>query len=530
MIGTRRGRREGRLLGLLMVGVVALVAASFAEAVPGLTQASAARAAGESGTLTVGEVGPPTTMNPEKLDNNGGDVQFAEMAYDPLVNLTAAGKYAPDLATSWGYVGSGNTEFQFKIRSGVKFSDGTTMTAQDVVKTIDAEVNSGTTCASDLKTLTSATASGSTVDLQFSAPVAEAYSLFDQSAICGDIVGPQATGTSTDGAGPYELESSATVTDSSYVFVPNPDYWNTSLKRYSKVVLDVYQTPQAELNAALSGQIDEMSTEDSTQVPAAQRAGLKIYSVPSGIQALFLTDFNGTLVPALKNQKVRQAISYAIDRKALARALYGQYAQPNDEMILPGYLGYVPSMSNYFAYNPKKAKQLLKEAGYPNGFSMTMIASSGVGYENTTQTVASDLGKIGIQVTLKQDPTHNEAVIDLFNGKYPSFVWGNGGQDLPVQAPELYGPQALFNPFHNSETEMVDLLNKANSTSGTQATKLYQQAETYQLKQAWDLALLDDDGLVFAKPGMISNLQIGLPKYPEGGSEDIAFWSPGKAA
>lgn len=509
-----------------MVGVIALVAASIAEAGAGLRLASAASSAA-GGTLTVGEVGPPTTMDPRKLDN-GSDV-FPEMAYDSLDILMPNGKYVPDLATSWGYVGSGNTEFQFKIRSGVKFSDGTTMTPQDVVNTIDAEKGSGTTCASDLDTLTSATASGSTVDLKFSAPVAEAQSLFDQSAMCGEVVGPKATGTVTDGTGPYELDTSATVTSSSYVFVQNPNYWNKSLKRFQKVVMSVYSTPQAEVNAALSGQIEYMSTNDSTQVPAAQRAGLKIYSVPSGIQALFLTDFGGTLVPALANLKVRQAISYAIDRKALTRALYGKYAQPNDEMILPGFLGYVPSMANYYAYNPAKARKLLKEAGYPNGFSMTMIASSGVGYENTTQTVASDLGKIGIKVTLKQDPTHNEAVIDLFNRKYPSFVWGNGGQDLPVQAPELYGTNALFNPFHNPQTQMVDLISKANATSGAQATKLYQQAETYEVKQAWDLALLDDDAVVFAKPGVISNLQFG-PKYPNAGSRDIAFLSPGKAA
>lgn len=527
MTTTSGARRPSvKLLGFLMVGVIALIAALFAEAGYGLTPTHAATTAG-GGTLTLGEVGAPTTMDPRKLDN-GSDV-FPEWAYDSLDILDANGKYVPDLATSWGYVGTGNTEFQFHIRSGVKFSDGTTMTAQDVVNTIDAEMNSGTTCASEIDTLTSATASGNVVDLKFSAAVAEAQSLFDQSAMCGEVVGPQATGTVTDGTGPYELDSSATVTDSSYVFVQNPNYWNKSLKRFQKVVLDVYQTPQAEVNAALSGQIQVMSTNDSTQVPAAQRAGLNIYSVPSGVQALFLTDFDGTLVPALKNLKVRQAISYAIDRKAMTRALYGKYAQPNDEMVLPGFLGYVPSMANYYAYNPAKAKKLLKEAGYPHGFSMTMIASSGVGYENTTQAVASYLGKVGIKVTLKQDPTHNEAVIDLFNRQYPSFVWGNGGQDLPVQAPELYGTNALFNPFHNSMAHMVDLVNQGNSVSGAQATKLYEQAETYQLQQAWDLSLLDDDAVLFAKPGVVGNFQFGS-KYPNAGSVDEAFWSPGKSA
>lgn len=523
MIGTGRARFHRRLLAHSAIGTVILVIAASLSA---LASTPVLAASGGGSTLTVGNVGAPTTMNPEKLDNGGGDTMFAELAYDSLVEDTPSGTLGPDLATSWNYVGSGNREFEFHLRPHVRYSDGSTMTAEDVVSTISAERNAGTTCASDIATLTSVTATGPlAVLLKFSGPAADVEATFDQNGMCGEILGPKATGTQTDGTGPYELDSSATVTGSSYVYVRNPYYWNTSLRRFKKVVLTVYASPEEAFNAVRSGQVD-FATGASTEASAAKDADLKIYAVPGGIQALYLTDFGGTLVPALAKLKVRQAISYAIDRQALARALYGKYATPSDQMMVPGYQGYVAAMQNHYPYNPAKARKLLKEAGYPHGFTFWTIASADEGFENTVQGVVSYLAKVGITVKIKQDPTHNEAVIDLFNRKYPSFVWGFGAQPLPSAAPELYGQNALFNPFHNSQAHMVDLLNKANATSGSKATKLYQQAETYSVEQAWNLTLFDLDTLYFAKPGTIANIQIGLPHYPAPGGPDIAFWSP----
>jgi peptide/nickel transport system substrate-binding protein len=525
MVGTGKARLHRRLFAPWAIGGAILVIAASLSA---LTSTPVLAASGGGSTLTIANVGSPTTMDPEKLDNGGGDTEFAELAYDSLVEETASATYVPDLATSWNYVGKGNTEFEFHIRAHVRFSDGSTMTAQDVVNTIDAERGAGTTCASDIDTLTSATATGPlTVLLKYSAPAADVEATFDQNGMCGEVLGPRATGTQTDGTGPYELDSSATVTGSSYVYVQNPYYWDTSLRRFKKVVVTAYASPEEAFNAVRSGQAD-FAVGEATEASAAEDAGLKIYASPGGIQALYLTDFGGTLVPALANQKVREAISYAIDRKALATALYGKYATPNDQMLVPGYQGYVPADADYYPYDPAKARQLLKEAGYPHGFTFWTIASADEGFENTVQGVVGYLSKVGITVNIKQDPTHNEAVTDMFNRKYPSFVWGFGAQPMPSAAPELYGPQALFNPFHNPQSHMVDLLNQANATAGASATRIYQQAETYSVQQAWNLTLFDVDTIYFAKPGTIANIQVGLPKYPSPGGPDIAFWSPPK--
>jgi len=464
-------------------------------------------------------------MNPEKLDNGGGDTQFAALAYDTLIRYTPEGTYVPDLATTWK-ASNGNKTFTVKIRPGVRFSDGATMTTQDVVDTIKAEKGSGTTCATYISNLTSVSATDArTVVMHFSSPTADLPAIFDQNGMCGEIVGKKVSGTHTDGTGPYKLDASQTVTGSTYVYVQNPYYWNTSLRRFKTVTLKVFTDTTSAFNALRDGQVDYI-TGDATQVSAAKSAGMEVYSAPGSWQALWLTDFRGTLVPALAKKKVRQAIAYGIDRAAIAKAIYGDYAKANDETQIPGYQGYAPKYVDYFHYNPSKAKQLLSEAGYPHGFTFTTIASRDLGFDPVVQAVVSQLSKIGITVKIKEDPTHNEAVVDLFNRKYPSFVWGFGALQMPVEATELFGPKALFNPFHNPEPYMVKTINKANALSGAAANKLYQQAEIFSLKQAWDIGLFEVDSINFARPGKVDQIKIG-PRYPAGDlGIDIAFWSP----
>ncbi len=476
-------------------------------------------------SLTIAEPGSPTTMNPEKLDNGGGDTDFASLAYDPLIRYTPQGKWVPDLATSWK-ASDGNKTFTVQIRPNVQFSDGATMTSQDVADTIKAEMNSGTTCATYIGAMTSVEASDShTVVMKFSSPVADLPASFDQNGMCGDIVGKKTTGTTTDGTGPYMLDASRTVTGSTYVYVQNPHYWNKTLKRYKTVTLKVIANANAAFNALRDGQVD-LVTGDSTEVSAAKSAGMDVHAVASTWQALWLTDFGGKLVKPLANQKVRQAIAYAIDRPTIAKALFNDYATANDETQIKGYQGYAPGYEKYYNYNPGKAKKLLAEAGYANGFTLPMIASRDMGFDPVVQAIASQLEKVKIKVKIKEDPTHNEAVVDLFNGKYPSFVWGYGAQPMPQMATAVFGPKALFNPFHNPQPYVTAKINKANSLNGAAAEKLYQDVEIYSLKQAWTIGLFDVDAITFVRPGKIGNLQLG-PKYPGGQlGLEVGYYSP----
>ena len=523
--GYSRRRRAGLLAAGLGTGLL-IAGCSGSGAQSSTATGSAAAAASQD--LTVGTATAPATLDPRKLDIGGGDSYYAELAYDAFLYNTPSNGFSPDLATSWHEIGTSNEEYVFQIRPNVKFSDGSTLTAQDAVNTITAERGSGTTCATTLTALTSVTATGPlTVQLEYSAPQSPetVWESFSENGMCGDVVGSKASGTQTDGTGPYMIDATDTITGSKYVYVPNPNYWDKSLRRYKQVTLDVFSSITEELSAIKTGEVDFVSANGPQAAAAAKTSGVTSYQAPFGTISLWLVDFNGKLVKALASQKVRQALEYAINRPLLASELYGGTATPNDEITTAGYQGYVPSYSNYYTYNLAKAKSLLKQAGYPNGFTFTSIASADVGYEEISQAVASQLAQIGVTDNLQQEPTHTEAVAALFSAKYPAFVWGFGAGSLATGAPDLFGTQALFNPFHNSQPSLVSDVNSANALSGAAATKLYQQAEINNTQEAYEITVADLNEVYLLRPGIVSNVEItGSSVLPYG--PDIAFWMP----
>lgn len=512
-------RRKYSVAGVAMAVTwsIVLVACSSGSDGPG--------SSGAENTLTIAEPGAPTTMDPRKLTNGAGNIDYASLAYDPLIRYTPEGKWVPDLATSWD-LADGNKTFTVHLREKVKFSDGTTMTADDVVNTIKAEQGSGTTCASYLGSLVSVKATDPlTVVMKFSDPQPAVLATFDQQGMCGDIVGKGVTGTTTNGTGPYMLDASQTLTGSTYVYKQNPNYWNTGLKRFDKVTLKFIANSNSAFNALRDGQVDVI-TGDSTEVDAAKKAKFGVYAAPSGGQYLWLVDFGGKDVPALKDQRVRQAIAYAIDNSRMAKAIYGNYARPSDASVaVKGYQGYADGYDDYYAYDPDKAKQLLAEAGYANGFVLPMMASRDMGFDPSVQAIASYLAKVNINVNIKEYPSHNEAVTQLTSGKMPSFVWGYGAHPLPVTATGIFGEKALFNPYHNPQPEIVKMINKANTLSGDAADKAYADAEIYAIKQAWTIGLFETYDITFARPGKIANIGLG-PDYPGGVVREIGYWSP----
>jgi peptide/nickel transport system substrate-binding protein len=504
---------------------------AIAATIPLVTGAAAASTS--TSALTVAVPNVPPTLNPALNNNGGNDVTFTSLAYDSLIYLAPNGTYEPDLAASWSYVGTNNQEFVIQLRPNVEFSDGSTMTAQDVVNSINYAKSSGSGAAEFLSSLAAATTTGPlTVQLNFSSPRPDLETVFDQNSLSGDIIGPtgladaSSLGTTTDGAGPYMINASKTVTGSSYVFVPNPNYWNSSLVRYSSVTVNVIADPNAELDAVETGQDDFMFNGSSTQVSAAKGDGLKVYDSPFGWTALFIEDYTGKLVKALGSEKVRQAINYATDRSVLTKALYGTYAQANDETELPGNTGYDPSYANYFKYNLKKAKMLMKEAGYAKGFTMTLVSTPAEDIEPETEALASDLSQIGIKVKIHEDATFTEAVTDWLGKKYPGFVGTFGTLPMSIEAPLLWPKTALFNPFQNSLPAINATINQADDLDGAAANKLYQKAEVDALVEGYYDVIFDSDDIYFAKPGTIGNLQIGDSFPGSDFAPDVAFFSP----
>lgn len=484
----------------------ALLAAGALTACGGSSSGSAnssgsAAGGGKGDTLTVAVVFPVTTLDPAKVGTDPTGIMTTQLAYDPLIYSDAKGEKLPGLATSWKYVGEGNKQLEVTLRSGAKFADGTPVTAQAVADSINYFVKNTTNPAVPA-TLGGAKATGD-LAVQIDAPMSNPeLPLLLSNLLAGSIISPAGLkapdklATETYGAGPYMLDAAQTTSGSRYTYVPNPNYYDPKRIHWNKVVFLQMQSGAAALNALRSGQADVAVPVDANDAPAAESAGLTITHAPSVAVNVVLGDRNGTLAPALKDVRVRQALNYAIDRASIAKALFGEYATPLDQLQLPGTDGYVSSMADHYAYDPAKAKQLLAQAGYPNGFSMPGLAVNVAGADKVAEAVFANWAKVGVKVDSKTEApgqfypdavTKKYAVLAQVYGSLPTFF---------TSASFLRPIPSAFNPWAIPDPEVDKLLAQGDAAPDTERPKIYQDAMTKAIENADVAPVLAFDAIV----------------------------------
>jgi peptide/nickel transport system substrate-binding protein len=457
----------------------------------GGTSSSPAQPAASSttgGTLTVaGELGP-TTLNPETT--NQALCYFEELAYEPLIVRLENGGLAPGLATSWHYVGSGNTTFVLNLRSGVKFSDGTTMTAQDVVNDFQYLLKADGQMAPFFAGDSFAITGPMQVTITAKTPNPEFPFLLTQDYNAGDIISPDglkdtaALGAKTFGAGPYELDAAETVSGSTYTYTPNPYYYDKSQVHWKKVVIKVIESAQAILDALKTGEVN-LAQGDASTLKAARQAGLTVTQAPLIWEGVDLADRDGKMVKALASVQVRQALNYATDRTAIVNALFAGVGTPTGQVTVPGGYGYLASLNAVYPYDPAKAKQLLAAAGYPHGFTMSMVTADYDEENLLAQALAQEWAQMGVTVKIINDANPDAYEQAFASGTVPSFIATYGQQPISIEGPGLFLPSALFNPYHTASAALQSLYDQDITASGSAATVLDQKVESYLVNNAW---------------------------------------------
>lgn len=474
---------------------------------------SSSASSGKSGTLTIANTEEPGNLNPLISTNDGAEVMYSDLAYEPLIYVDAqTNSYKPGLATSWQYTDHGGA-FVLHLRPNVHFSDGSKMTAQDVVnslKAVGTDHGGLAVYAAVMKSITAT--SPSTVKITLTGHDPDLPLLLSQSMMGPDVVSPKglknqkSLSTNTDGTGPYMLDAKETVNGSTYTYVPNPHYYDPSAVHYKKVVIQVIADLSSELNALRSGQV-QFAWGSSSTIAQAKAAGLKVYTGPQSWDGALLFDRNGTIAKPLRSVKVRQALNYAINRKADAQTIYGTgLATPTDESEVPGYPGYVKSYANYYPYNVAKAKQLLSEAGYPHGFDLTVGATSNeyVGSAAQAQALASDWSAIGVHVNIKSYATVNELVTPWAAAKLPVTAGGYNGLPMYTEAQQTLTPDAgLFNPFKSTDPAITKLMKAADVAPNAAAeTAALDKLQETLVRLAWFAPIANSDVIYYASPSL----------------------------
>lgn len=454
----------------------------------------------KGGTLTVVSAGAPASLDPAKA-NVGSDNWFVNLAYDTVLRQGPGGKVQGGLAGKWGYVGTGNKEFEFTLRDGLKFADGKPLDAKAVAASLNYSRKNGLN-VSWTSAIKSVTATGPlTVRIECSSPHPILPQLLTQVLMIGSAISqaglasPATMGTKSFGAGPYILDTAHTATGDHYTYTPNPHYWDKKKIHWKKVVIKVVANPNSALQAVRTGQADAMAI-NANQVDTAKAGGLEVVGSPNVFVGVNLADRNGTVAKPLKDVRVRRALNYAVDRQAITKAVVQKHGHPTSQISLPGLDGFAADYDNHYPYDPAKAKALLKEAGYPDGFSLKMETQGFFGIDLVTQAVVQQWKQIGVTADVTTDTSVGQWLSSATSKKYPALGFGYGGAPTYTLALDWMLPHATaFNPFATSEPKLTKMLTEAAAATPDRQPALYQKVMRHVVDQAWFVSVLRMDGL-----------------------------------
>ena len=462
-----------------------------------------AATAATGGTLTVAMPSGITTLNPIQNGTGLPNQVFLQPAYDSLIIRSPSGQLQPELATAWSYTDD-NKQFHMTLRSGVKFSDGEPLTAKGVANWIMWFKTNNGLFSSRFADVQSVTVNGPLkLTMNLSQSDAAWPSSFVQDrygfVVCPKgIANPKMLGTQTCGAGPYVLSPSQTVSGTKYVYTPNKYYWNKSAVHWKEIVVEAITNPNSVIAAMSSGQV-QVAVGSSQTASAAKGAGLSIVTAPELWNSLEVLD-RGATAP-LNNVKVRQALEYAVNRAVVTKAVFGQYAQPNTSMLVPGLPGYSASEGSQYNYDPAKAKSLLAQAGYPHGFTVTIMSWNRNGLENTlAQAIVPYYNAIGVHLKLQIiPPTSSQIVSDLLAKDWPAFIFfGQAEAPNLLTQEQLLPTSGVLNPYKYVDKPLITMYNNYNAAQGTAAQeKVLEQMQSYIDDQAYYITYSVSDTIYY---------------------------------
>ncbi|HEY0474966.1 MAG TPA: ABC transporter substrate-binding protein [Kribbella sp.] len=441
---------------------------------------------GSTGTLTLGALFPPVTYAASGAE--WANVSpYMQAVYDTLLHATPDAKVEPWLATSWTY-NTNKTVLTMKLRTDVKFTDGEAFTAQVAAQNLKRFRDGTSPNKSFLTNVKDAKAvDPATLQLTLSQPDPSLLNYLTQNA--GIQESPKAF-TASDaktkpvGSGPYILDTGKTVIGSKYVYTKNPGYWAKDQQHYSNLLINVYGNISTQVNALKGGQVSGLNLADNSANDQLKASGITLSPHELDWQGLLIMDRLGKMNPALAKLKVRQAINHAIDRDALLKAVTKGNGTVTGQTVPKTSQAYDPALDTRYPYDKDKAKQLLSEAGYAGGLTITMpeIIISGT---TVYDLIKQYLGDAGITVKYEQVAL-NDAVAAVLAPKY-AMAWFQLQQDPTAWqiANFTMTKNATFNPFKVDDPKVAAFAAKIQTGSEAEAAAAAKDLNKYVVEQAW---------------------------------------------
>ena len=468
------------------VGAIALVTAALtACGAGGDTPADNGGGQEDAGTLHLYNFVEPTTWDPAGTAE-GPFLPYALAVYDSLLVLDTEGQVAPKLATSWEY-NEDLTALTLELVEGVEFSDGAPFDGEAVKANIEHFQEYATPIGPVLEGVENVTVTdANTVVLELSAPNPGLLTILTTAA--GLMGSPEALGTDDIaqepvGTGPYLLDTGRSVPGSQYTFTRKDEYWDQHYP-YSEVTYAVFPDETARLNALKSGQIDYAHTSTASAARDAEGSGMTIQESAATWEGLFFFDRDGVMLEPLKDKRVREALRMAIDVDAMIKTIRGGFGEPTTQIFAPHQDAYVPELDDAYPYDPERARELLEEAGYGDGFTIPFPRTGSILPEIYTA-ITQYWGEIGITTEDKQWAP-GEASRSIQAGDY-SLVYFSNLQNLDAWAVVQLSvaPDAQYNPFHSETPELTALIDTLQTSTEETRAAAAQAVNTYLVDESW---------------------------------------------
>lgn len=442
---------------------------------------------GSTDSLTIALQGDITTYDPWSAQSGYNGSLFNNGAlYDSLVHLDETGEPTPWLATEWESADS--SHYTVHLRDDVTFTDGTPVNADAVVKNFEYAQTATTPgeCNAYIAGTTATAVDDTTVEFALETP---SVGFMTDLGTCASFIvnptaleDPESLKTTPAGSGPYTLDSSS-VAGQKWIFQRNEDYWAADSYPFDTVTLIYFSDASAAANAAQAGQVDMIQSVDAS----TDTSGLATLLTSTDFRGIMFQDVTGELSEPLGDVKVRQAMQYAIDREAIQTALYpdsGEVAYSTPFMSTSD--GYTDALASTYPYDPEKAKQLLADAGYADGFTVKVMMVPAI-YGDAAQAIAGQLAEVGI--TLEMSDQSADFFNQLKSGTWPmiTFNWTIGTN--PIHTYEgLTSPTGFWNTLQNTSPEIEGLLADlaAAEDDAAKTTILEQIAKAFQ-DESWYL-------------------------------------------
>ncbi|SNR69924.1 ABC transporter substrate-binding protein [Puniceibacterium sediminis] len=489
----------------------------------GLTVALPVAAIAQDPSLSIGMSTTPTTLDPHE-DSSSPNNATSRHIFDSLINRGGAAENQPQLATEWKVVD--DTHWEFTLRDGVKFHDGSDFDAEDVIASLmRARDKPSQGFASYTRNIANVTAPDPLhVIVETTVPDPMILNSLSRLRIIssdhvGDDVQAFDDGTAAIGTGPFKYASF--VPGDRLELVRNDDYFGGAAE-WSAVTLRFVPDNGARLASLLSGDLDLIETlpaegidriEKSDNLKAIRGQSTRIVYLGMDVardESPFVAAKDGAPLGSnpFKDANVRKAMLMSMNRPAIVDRVMQKNGTVADQFVAEGYFGHSDAVEKV-AYDPEGAKKLLADAGYPDGFKLTLHGPSGryVNDSDVLQAAGQMLTRIGIDTSVEVMPwsMYSDKYSD---GAYSVFLgsWGVNTGEVSNPAVSLIETRdndkgtGRYNGGGISDTEIDALLDEATATLDEASREpLLKQASEKIFNRTWILPIHYENVVIGAK-------------------------------